>query len=177
MTAPEPDLVTRIVRYVEDFPGTHLRELARQLGVSEALAGYHLDHLVHGRLLRSETQGGYRRLYPASTRGPTTRREKSHLALLRQRVPLRIVLILLERGSASHTDLGQALGLSKGAVTYQLHKLMEADLVRASSKGVGFELADRAGVERLLRRWKPTPDPVERFAELWENFYAHGRKR
>ena len=174
MTSSEPDVHSRIVALVRGFPGIHLREVARQLDVSEALAGYHLDLLVAEQRIRSEVRDGYRRFYVAGAH-PETARERELLALLRQRVPLRIILILLERGTVMHADLADKLDLSKAAVSYQLGKLVDAGVVE-HAEGGGFRLVDRPGIERALKRWKPTPDVIERFSDLWESFYSRKRR-
>lgn len=172
MPPSELDIKKRLVLLVETYPGLHLRELAREAGISEALAGYHLDRLEEADHVRSETEGGFRRFYPVDAPGPTAK-ERELLNLLRRAVPLEVVVFLLEEGASSHGEVTDQTGLAKSTVSYHLSNLAEAGIVERDDEG-RFALADPRGIERLLLRWEPPKDLTDRFAELWRKFYYGG---
>lgn len=167
------DLRRRLVRLIETYPGLHLRELARQADISEALAGYHMDVLAADEVVTAQTDGIYKRFYPAKGPSPTET-EKDLIKMLRQRVPLQIVLNLLATKRIAHGELTQRLGLAKSTVSYHLGKLREAGIV-GEEPGSLF-LAEPKRIERLLLRWEPPRDLTDSFADLWEGFYMKKKR-
>lgn len=167
------DVKKRLVRLVERYPGLHLRELAREADVSEALAGYHLDRLEEEDLIESRTEEGFRRFYPLEAPGPDEA-EREVLAVLRRQTPLEIVVYLIEQAPASHTEITEQVGLAKSTISYHLSNLREAGLVERRDDD-RFELVDPRRIERLLLRWEPPTDLTDKFAELWHRFYYQDR--
>lgn len=160
----------RILRLVEEFPGLHLRELARQAGTSEPLAGYHLANLVADDIVEAVTEGGFKRFYVRSGPQPSER-DRAILELLRHAAPLQIVVFLLERDGATHPEIAEETGLSKSTVTYHLHRLRGASLVEHVPTGAGFQVREARRIESLLLRWEPPRDITDRFERLWRSFY------
>lgn len=174
--APPSDVAERLIRLVHDFPGLHLREIARQLDLSEALTGYHADQLVAQGRLRSDSEAGYRRFYPVGPGERPSAADRHLLALLRQPQLLRILLLLMARGRMTHPALVDALAMSKSSVSYQLNKLVAGGLVH-HAEPEGFAIADKARLEQALLRWKPTQDFADRFANLWSTFYPPRKRK
>ena len=163
-----------ILSLVERYPGLHVRELARQASTSEALALYHLDQLVEAELVEAIEDGNYRRFYPRKGGAPLEE-DRELMAWLRRRVPLQIALLLLERGSASHQQLTEALGLAKSTVSYHLAALEKSGFLQRDAHDL-FTLQNPRKVARLLTRWEPPQDSVSRFGALWDRFYGRRRK-
>lgn len=163
----------QLARLIEQYPGLHLRELARQADISEALAGYHMDALQSAGLVEIQEDGVYKRFYPAKGPSPTET-EKDLIKILRQRVPLQIVLNLLEGKQMPHTELTARLGLAKSTVSYHLAKLRDAGII-AAGEGTLF-LAEPKRIERLLIKWEPPRDLTDSFADLWEGFFLKKRR-
>lgn len=162
----------RLVQLVEQFPGLHLREIARQAEMSEALALYHLDQLEEGGVVESRTEEQFRRFFPVEAPS-IEERDRDLMALLRQRVPLQIALYLLAEGEATHGDITDQLELAKSTVSYHLDKLGKADFV--TQEAGRFRLREPRRVERLLLRWEPPRSLTDRFTTLWTRFYR-GRR-
>ncbi len=159
----------RILDAVRRYPGIHLRELARELGMSIALVEYHVPFLQRNDLLITESDGSYTRLYATGENAvPADRRP--WLAVLRQEHPLRIVLALLgEDGPVRHGALHTTTGLGKSKLSFHLRKLESAGIVEKTPDG--FALVDRETTKRLLLRHRPTSDLRDRFAAFWAGFY------
>ena len=176
MTAPSLEIRRRLLRLVSTYPGLHLRELARQAELTESLTGYHLDALVGEGVVESAEGGGFRRFYAVAGAAPSAQ-DRELMGLLRHRVALQVSLILLDRGSATHLEITDALGLAKSTVSYHLARLVDSGLVVALPRGAGVSLRDPRRVERLLLRWEPPRDLVDRFASLCSTFYSRRRRR
>jgi predicted transcriptional regulator len=160
----------RTFALLREYPGLHVREVARRANLSEALALYHLDALVALGLLESRSDSGFRRFYPVKGPAPSDA-DKPLLALLRQPAPLSICLLLLEVPQASHQEITESLGLAKSTVSYHLAKLRDAGVIVVGENGRGLKIADRARVRRVVLRWKPVGQMAARFERIWTALY------
>lgn len=160
----------RLYALVQEYPGLHVREAARQLGTSMALVEYHLRLLTETGLVLVAKEDGYARLYPAEGPAPKPG-EREAVGLLRQRHPLRITLVLLDDGPAKHKDLAEATGLGKSTLSFHLRKLEDAGLVARDGEG-RFAVVDARRVLRLLLAYPPTKDLRDAFADLWLSLYG-----
>lgn len=169
---PSGEVRRRIYRHVLAYPGVHLRGVEQQVGVSSALASYHLRELEKGGWLRSYDMAGYVRWFPGprSREARLTLRERRLLGLLREEAALQATLLLLDKGAATHAQVVEALGLAKSTVSYHLAKMERMGLVRRREEE--FVLADPDLAESLLLRYEPTPDLLGRFRRMWEDLYG-----
>lgn len=76
-------------------PGLHQREILRRTKLSSGVLSYHLNFLKKQELIITRVNRRYTRYYIKDTVG---KNEKEILNVLRQKIPLRIVLILLTPG-------------------------------------------------------------------------------
>ena len=83
-----------IMRFIERNPGMHLREMQRRLSLSSmGNLEYHINNLRKLKLIVEEADSGYKRYYPA--KGAV--KNKELLALMRQKLPRRIALLIIEK--------------------------------------------------------------------------------
>ena len=172
MRTPKPvrGLVYEAVRR---YPGIHLRGVEREVGISAALAQYHLRQLLEDGLVQATQQGSYLRFFVTEEKGSRrlTDEDRQTLGLLREEVPLHVVLLLLDEGPLTHAELVARTALAKSTVSYHLAKLAEGGVVERESGSTRIRLARRAVVTRLLLAHPPTEDLIDRFAELWGGLY------
>lgn len=90
--------------FIKLNPGVHLREMQRRLTVSSmGNLEYHISVLKKLDLIIEETEGGYKRYYPVQGKV----KNKKLLALLMQKVPRRITILMLEKmRSGGYLDVG-----------------------------------------------------------------------
>lgn len=167
----------RIFEEVCKFPGLHLREIARQLEQSVPLVDYHLNLLERHGIVTAITEGQYKRYYPKDQIGSELKRdslsqeEKRTVALLRQRIPLQIVLFLMKNESAQHKDMLPAMGVSASTLSHHLNKLARRGIITKTSTGDdrGYRIANEAQTARLLMNYEAPPGTiVDSFIEIWE---------
>jgi predicted transcriptional regulator len=164
-----------VFRCVEEFPGLHLREVARQCGMDPNHAKYHLQALERHGLVSSREQGAYQVFFPRAE-GPlgpqetVGRDEKEALALLRQPVPLHAVLLLLDRGACAHAELEAEVPVKRTTLHYHMAKLERAGLVQSWREGKErrYRLAEADRMLALLVRYRPPDRLVAGFLEAWE---------
>ena len=155
----------RIRALVIQYPGLHLREVARQLDMSIALVQYHLPGLVEAGLVEVHEDGGIARLFP-----PRLEVDEATLTALRDRKRLHIVLTLMDRGPLRHAELCQATAMGKSTLSFHLQRLEEAGVVRRDDGAI--TLCQPEAIRVLLEKHRPTPDLVDRFARVWGDLYG-----
>lgn len=172
------DTRRRLYALVQSYPGLHIREAARQLETSVALVEYHAAILRDNGLLRQERDDRYVRLYAIAgkSQGPTDA-ERAQLKVLRERLPLRIALHLLDHDEPQqHKDIAKALDLGKSKLSFHLRKLEAAGIVAKAPDG-RFVVCERTRLLDLLLNYQPTPDLRHEFADLWLSLYGDQHPR
>lgn len=167
-----------LYQFVRQNPGFHLREIARSLGLSITLADYHLRFLEKNDLVSWTMDGEYKRYYPRSMPGDQDARpaltnlQKQVLAYLRQPVPLKVLVFLMERDFATHKEILQHVSVSASTLSHHLKKMQYAGvLARAEAKDKGYRVADPKSVARIMTTYDlATQDQIDTFLRVWGEF-------
>jgi predicted transcriptional regulator len=161
---------------VEKFPGLHMREIQRKLNLSISHAEYHLNFLEKSELLTSIEDDNYKRYYvmDANTKEFWLKlgyNDKKILGLLRQKIPLNIVLFLLKNHKALHSEIAGALNLSPSKLSFHLKKLQKYNVIRKLSRdeGKGYAVVDEKKIVRLLITNEPPKDMLDELSDLWDS--------
>jgi DNA-binding MarR family transcriptional regulator len=171
---PTPDTVLdlearrRIVRFVQESPGLHMRELAARLQMPVSTLEYHCYQLVkHGQLATRET-AGFKAFYPGEG---MDRRDKDILYLVRHDAPRTVCRHLLLHPGSTPKELREVLGVTGPTLTFHLNKLRAAGILREEPDGRTKRLyvEDPERVANLLVTYRRTflDDAVDRFADAW----------
>lgn len=116
-----------IYDYVKSHPGSHLRGIARGLGVPLGTALYHLDYLVEEDLIVVRRDGRYKRFFVQNALG---RRDKDYIAAFRHAVPRRVVVALAETGTKrTQRELTNALGVSRSTLSFHVGNLVRGGIL------------------------------------------------
>ncbi len=165
----------RIFEVLSRYPGLHLRELERQLGLDVRALKHHLEFLERHEAVVSMTQNGYRRFYPRQWDAGAFRErigalEKRALGLLRRRTFLQLILVLLEGGALSVKEIKERTGLAASTLSHHLSKLEGLPLVGSKREGriKLYWATDPQATVQLLLKYRPTQDLIEDFLDLWE---------
>jgi predicted transcriptional regulator len=170
------DMRRRVFDHVVDYPGLHLRELARQVGVDPNHAGYHLRALERSGLVSSREEDGYRRYWPREEgsiglREAVDANDKRVLALLRRPLPLHLTLVLLDRGPLSASRLADETGTARTTLNHHLARLESQGVLERRPQGREnhWAVVDAERIEGLLMRYRPPDELVQGFLEAWES--------
>jgi predicted transcriptional regulator len=169
-----PEARDQVLAFVRAYPGVHVREVERRLGLSSRLAGYHLAALESEGIVERVQEKGYSRFLPRVTRPRWKAGDVAFLCLMRRTVAFRITLLLLSRGEMTQGDLARTLGLAKASTTYHLH-LLEADRVvgfEARGRERWYSLRDPERVRGLLADFTPLPEDLDPFARVWQDLFS-----
>lgn len=164
-----------IYQWVSDYPGLHLREIARGTRLDPNHVKYHLTALEKHGLVSSRKEDGYWRFWPKTTGTLGTHDamaadEKKVLALLRREIPLHVALLLIEGGETNQRRLVDKIGVSQSTLSYHLKRMERDGLVQVRKEGREriFSLVDPERVQGLLLRYRPPDALVEGFLDAWE---------
>jgi predicted transcriptional regulator len=143
----------------------HLSKIAEILGMRISLVEYHLFYLEKNQLIVPVSESGYSRYY---VKGEVGTEDKKVLGLLRQNVPLRIMLLLLKCDSSQHKEILQNLDVAPSTLSYHLKKLVTCGVVAVQSYGEekGYSVINKEMVTRLLIRYKPY-SLIDSFKDVW----------
>lgn len=143
------DLATRrrIYGHIVDHPGRFLREIQRDLDMAMGTLEFNLAELVkHGLVTVSEAEN--KRFFPARMDAS----EKRLLGILRQEIPRRIAVELLQKLESTPSRMSEVLGLLPSTLNYHLAKLVEAGVIerRRDGRQSYYRLPDPEPVLRLM---------------------------
>lgn len=150
------------------FPGIHLRELQRQIGISFNSTRYHVDKLSKDNELLRVDDRRYSRLYPAQIE----RDDIVLFAAIRNNIDKRILHELDREGTCSSEYLRRLTGLAKSTLSEHLTKLRSQGILdyRAISGVYMYSLRNTEKVHLALSEQRPRilGQAGERFAALWD---------
>ena len=122
----------KIYHYIEQYPGSHLREIARDLNMKPSNVSWHLRKLEQTNLIRSRRIGG-KRVYYLIEGGIEARRIAIAESILKNRNAREILEYLRENPGKHLLEISRALDLNHHTVKWHLKKLHLANLIEDHS--------------------------------------------
>ena len=171
MTGQDPlELKSRraIYEIISSSPGIHFRGIQRESGLPAGVVDYHLRYLSQKDIIVGKHDGHYKRYYLVGKIGS---QDKKLMALLRQKIPRKIIMHLLLNPRTLHKSLNGIIEVSPSTLSFHLNKLKKHEVVHTERRGrtVEYWIADEAQVARALITYKKSflDDAVDAFAETW----------
>ena len=159
-------------------PGLHLRGLSRRLKMETSLVEYHVRELLINGLITETREDGYRRFYPGENPSMGSHgfnaRHRMMLHYLRQDVPLRMILLMLDRGGCSHKEMLRYIPVSGSTLSYHLERMRTSGIVERyrDEWGKGFRLIAPKEILWLIVRGKVGAlTVVDGMISTFEEFY------
>lgn len=169
----ELDARKRIYDFIAKHPGTYLREMERELGMSQGQLNYHLDVFEKRGLVVAEKDQYTKRYFIHGGEGFAYRKI---VPILKPRPTRTIIVEILRMGWIIHSDLAVRVNLSPSTVTYHTKRLVERGVIeRVRAYGqVYYRVLDPATVvDALTAIQKSLMDAaVDRFLSSWINLDA-----
>jgi len=155
----------KIYDLVAKNPGLHMSKIAEILSMRVSLVEYHLIYLVKNQVINALKESGYLRFY---IKGKIGTEDKKLLSLLRQKIPLRIILFLLKNNRAQHKEILQNIDVAPSTLSYHLKKLFKFNLITVNTYGDqrGYCIVDREKIIGILVQYKPY-NLFESFKDIW----------
>ena len=125
-------------------------------------------HLEKEGKIHTVKEGGYKRYYVKSSDLGVT--ERRMLALFRQELPLKIVLLLLNTPNLQHKELLKHFDISASTLSYHLNKLLQDGIIDVVTygEGKGYFIKNKKAVLEFLTRYKLSK-MVSNFTDMWSD--------
>lgn len=147
----------KILDYVSQHPGVHLRQICRELDLGMGNVQYHLYRLERTGKISSARRGFYRFYYLSALFGE---KQRDVLSMLSLSTPREMLLHLINKPSSSQDELARGLGLSQPTVSWHLKRLVDLGIVEKQQVGRNATYRVIGGSAReiasLIRSYHPT---------------------
>jgi DNA-binding MarR family transcriptional regulator len=143
-----------IYEFIRTHPGTHVRGLAKDLGLATGDLQYHLSWLEKNGYVKTVKTGFYRFVYPTMV---FREEQELLLAVLSKDTQREILLLLLENRRMSQGGIARSLGCSQPTVCWHIDRLVKMGLLkRGATDGAPYEAAvDRDEVLTYVKTYHP----------------------
>jgi predicted transcriptional regulator len=164
----------KIYILISKQPGLHLNQIARLLKINRPLAIYHLRYLEKHGLITIVKEKGFTRFY---IRGKIGIEDKRKLSILRQEIPLKIVLFLLENPLSKHKEILEKFDVAKSTLSYHLKKLVNHGIINTQVDGEekGYAIVSEKEIVRFLIKYKPSRIALG-LRDTWSDFSIYKKK-
>jgi predicted transcriptional regulator len=159
----------RLYDLIADNPGLHLSKIADILGLRLSLIEYHLQTMEKENLVTSvKDVGYYKRYYLVGSVVGT--QERTIVSLLREDIPLQIVLYLLKHPNAKHKEILKNFKVTPSTLSYHLNKLVKYGVIDIplASDEKGYVIKNRDEILGILKKYR-LYSLTKGFTDLWED--------
>lgn len=152
------DTAERILQFIQDNPGCHLRKIKGTVDISMGTAQYHLEKLEKMGRVVSARHGLYKHYFPV---GIFKENEKEILQVLGQETAREILMFIIEENAPTQTEIVNRVGISPASVNWYVKHLMKIKLVVETKDGrhKRYRLHDRDAsskyITMLMRNYYP----------------------
>jgi len=122
----------RVLQYIQENPGSHLRQIKRELTMSMGTIQYHLNLLEKQGKISSERQNLHKYYFPI---GLFEQNERDVLKILNQETAREILLLILEKKKPTQTDIANIIEISSASVNWHIKRLLELGLIIKQQDG------------------------------------------
>jgi predicted transcriptional regulator len=149
------DTVDKVLCFIQDNPGCHLRRIKREIGISMGTVQYHLHKLEKMGRVTSTRRGLYKYYFPA---GLFRENEKEILEVLTHETARKILMFIIEQKSPTQTDIVNSVRISARSISWHVGRLIALKMIREIKDGKykRYQLQDDAkDILTLLRSYYP----------------------
>jgi len=151
------DTVGKVLCFIQDNPGCHLRRITRAMGISMGTVQYHLDKLEKMGKVTSTRRGLYKYYFAA---GLFKENEKDILEVLTHETARKILMFILEQKSPTQTDIVNSVRISARSISWHVSRLIALKIITEIKDGKykRYQLHenDTKYILTLLRNYYPS---------------------
>ena len=145
----------RVLQYIQENPGCHLRQIKRELTMSMGTIQYHLNLLEKQGKISSERQNLHKYYFPI---GLFEQNERDILKILNQETAREILMMIFEKKNPTQTDIANTIKISSASVNWHIKRLIELGLILELKDGkfkrYTFEI-DPKHIVSLMKNYHP----------------------
>ncbi len=117
----------KLLRYIRDNPGCHLRRIKRALGISMGNVQYQLEKLEKMGKITSTRRGLYKYYFPE---GLFKESEKEILEVLTHETARKILMFIIEQKSPTQLDIVNSVKISARSASWHVGRLIDLDIIK-----------------------------------------------
>ena len=147
--------VDKVLCFIQNNPGCHLRRIKREIDISMGTVQYHLHKLEKMGRVTSTRRGLYKYYFPA---GLFRENEKEILEVLTHETARKILMFIIEQKSPTQTDIVNSVRISARSISWHVGRLIALKMIREIKDGKykRYQLQDDAkDILTLLRSYYP----------------------
>lgn len=146
----DTDIRKNLYEYIDGYPGSHLREIARELDLKPSNAAWHLRKLEQTNLVRSRLIGG-KKVYYLVEGGVESRKQAIGESILKNKNALLIMQYLQDNPGKHLLEIAHALDLNHHVVKWHIKKMHMAEMVEGDTTNSVYPVyyATEVGLETL----------------------------
>jgi predicted transcriptional regulator len=148
----------RVLQFIQNNPGCHLRKIKEMIQISHGTVQYHTDRLEKIGRITSNRSGLYKHFFPV---GVFQNNEKEILQVLGQETARQVLMFIMEQHAPTQTDIVNSIGISAASVFWHIKRLIELRLINEVKEGKykRYQLHDREVsskyITTLMRNYYP----------------------
>jgi DNA-binding transcriptional ArsR family regulator len=168
--APDIENRKKIFQLIAAHQGLNLSSIAEHLNMSIPLVDYHTRCLIDQGVIIVMKEGGFKRYY---IKGNIGIQDKLYLGILRQEIPLKIVLFLLNNPYSKHKEILDYFDIAGSTLTYHLNKLIKKGVIHYHDAKLkkGYKVVNSKEVYQFILLYKPSTF-LKRFKETWADDFS-----
>ena len=148
-----------LYNYIDEYPGSHLREIARELDLKPSNAAWHLRKLEQTNLVRSRVIGGKKVFYLVEG-GADARIEAIAESILKNKNARDIMSYLVDNPGKHLLEIANSLKLNHHTVKWHIRKMYMAELIDGDTSNSAY----------------PVYYPTDIGAQALNNYSRHSKK-
>jgi len=145
----------QILAFIKAHPGTHFRQVQRELKLAMGVVQYHIYNLERNGSIASRRRGLYKRFYPNLKFGDT---QLEILDVLSQETERDLLLFLIRKPEATQKELSEYSGISAATVAWHMRRLSGSGLIETKREGPNVKYVVRGRhqeIVELLQSYHP----------------------
>lgn len=151
----------KILLFIQEHPGCHLRRIRNELEVSMGTAQYHLARLEKAGKVISNRHGLFRYYFPI---GVFQDNERNLLETLSHETARDILIFIIEQKNPTQSDIAYKIGVSAASVSWHTKRLAELGIIAESREGKYKRYQVRADPKSLMSLMK------NYYPSLWDRW-------
>ena len=135
----DTEIRKNLYEYIDEYPGSHLREIARELDLKPSNAAWHLRKLEQTNLVRSRAIGG-KKVYYLVEGGVEAKQRAVAESILRNKNARDIMQYVSEHPGKHLLEIAHALTINHHVVKWHINKLYEAELIEGDTTNSAYPI-------------------------------------
>lgn len=135
----DTEIRKNLYEYIDEYPGSHLREIARELDLKPSNAAWHLRKLEQTNLIRSRAIGG-KKVYYLVEGGVEVKQRAVAESILRNKNARDIMAYLSDHPGKHLLEIAHALSINHHVVKWHINKLYEAELIEGDTTNSAYPI-------------------------------------